>query len=503
MINSLYENFFHKHQLNGNKFLYLQNNNTISYNNFINLVQKISFFFKEKGLNPGDRVSVKLKKSHFFLAIYGACVHRGLIFIPLNDTYKDEELLYFLNDSESKLLITNKETSKNLKNKKLDKKFLIDTIEKDGSGSILNKLLKDNINEVPVKRKLDDIVAILYTSGTTGKSKGAMISQENLISNAETLKNFWHFNSKDVLIHALPIYHTHGLFVATNTILASSAKMIFHEKFDIDQLIKSFPNATVLMGVPTFYSRLLESKKLKKVLLKKMRLFISGSAPLSKEINDNFLSITGSRILERYGMTETNMITSNPYKCERKSGTVGLPLPEISVRICDRSTGKLLRENEVGEIQVKGKNVFTGYWKMPEKNLEIFTSDGFFKTEDLGRFDKDGYFEIVGRLKDLIISGGLNIYPKEIENILNMIDGIEESAVIGVPHNDFGEAVIAVITNEKNTQLGYNDISKILEKKMAKYKCPKAYIFKKSLPRNNLGKILKNKLREEYHNYFN
>ena len=502
MTNLLYKKFFQKHRFNKKNFLILKNNITITYKDYINSVEQISFFLKEKGLLPGDRVALKLKKSHYFLSIYGACIHRGLIFLPLNDSYTNEELLYFLKDSESKLLITDKETCSQLKNKKLNKTFLIETVELDGSGSISKSSLKKIPYEKPVDRNLNDITAILYTSGTTGRSKGAMITQENLLSNAQTLSEYWSFNSEDNLLHSLPIYHTHGLFVATNIILLSSARMIFLEKFELETLIDYLPYATVLMGVPTYYSRLLDSRKLTKLLVNNMRLFISGSAPLNKEINDRFFKKTGKRILERYGMTETNMICSNPYKGERISGTVGYPLPGIDVRIVDKVTGELLSSGYVGEIQVKGKNVFSGYWRMPNKTADSFTKDNYFKTDDLGVFDNNGYLEIVGRLKDLIISGGFNIYPKEIEDVINNIEGVKESAVIGVPHKDLGESVLSIIIKDDLIQIDSKKISEILKKKLAKYKCPKAYVFKISLPRNNLGKILKNKLREEYNDYF-
>ncbi len=502
MLNPLYESFFQKNHSSEKIFLLLKNDNKISYKDFICLIENISFFFKQKGLIPGDRVALKLKKSHHFLAIYGACIRNGLIFLPLNSSYTTDELTYFLNDSESKLLITDRETFLNLKNKKFHHFLFIEILEPDGSGFIKDNSTNTVNYERPVKRQLNDVAAILYTSGTTGKSKGAMITQENLISNAKTLKDYWNFTSHDNLIHSLPIYHTHGLFVATNIILLSSAKMIFLEKFDIDELINFLPIATVLMGVPTYYSRLLDSKKLTKLLVKNIRLFISGSAPLTKEINDEFFKKTGKRILERYGMTETNMISSNPYYGERISGTVGYPLPNINVRIIDSFSGKLLSKGKIGEIQVKGKNVFKGYWRMSDKTANSFTKDGFFKTEDLGFFDKNGYLEIVGRLKDLIISGGFNIYPKEIENVINSIKGIKESAVIGIPHRDLGEAVFSIIIREKESKLNSKKISDFMNKKLAKYKCPKAIIFKDSLPKNNLGKILKNKLREEYFNFF-
>jgi len=390
-----------------------------------------------------------------------------------------------------------------LKNKKLDKTFSIETVELDGSGSISNSSLKSkHYEKKPIDRNLNDIAAILYTSGTTGRSKGAMITQENLLSNAKTLREYWCFDCEDNLIHALPIYHTHGLFVATNVILLSSAKMIFLEKFELETITNNLPYATVLMGVPTYYSRLLESKKLTKLLVKNIRLFISGSAPLTKETNDRFFKATGKRILERYGMTETNMICSNPYKGYRISGKVGFPLPGIDVRIVDQVSGQLLSHGQVGEIQVKGKNVFSGYWKMPSKTADSFTKDNYFKTEDLGKFDNNGYLEIVGRLKDLIISGGFNVYPKEIEDAINSIEGVKENAVIGVPHKDLGESILSIIIKEESIQIDSKKISEILTKKLAKYKCPKGYIFVNSFPRNSLGKILKNKLREEYKNYF-
>lgn len=502
MTNPLYEEFFEKHRFSEKNFLFLKNKETISYKDYITSVERISFFFKKLGLFPGDRVALKLKKTPIFLSIYGACVHRGLIFLPLNDGYTNDELLYYLRDSESKLLITDKETSSELKSKKLDQGFIIETIEKDSFGSISKEFIKDISSEKPVSRNLNDIAAILYTSGTTGRSKGAMISQENLLSNAQTLTEYWHFNSEDNLIHALPIYHTHGLFVATNVILLSSASMFFLEKFELETIFNYFPYSTVLMGVPTFYIRLLDSKKLTKKIVKNVRLFISGSAPLTKEINDYFFDITGKRILERYGMTETNMISSNPYKGNRISGTVGYPLPGIKVRITHQDTGRLIEKGKIGEIQVKGKNVFCGYWGMPDKTANSFTVDNYFKTDDLGRFNKSGYLEIVGRLKDLIISGGFNIYPKEVEDVVNSIKGIKENAVIGVSHKDLGESVLCIIVKEHKVLIDSNLISEILRNKLAKYKCPKAFIFKNSLPKNNLGKILKNQLREEYKDYF-
>ena len=502
MINPLFETLFKKHENSEKIFISLCGGNSLTYGKYMKMVYEFSAIFKSIGLKPGDRVALKIEKSQYFLAIYGACVHRGLIFLPINDNATSKELLFFLKDSDSRLLISTKEQVFSLKKNLNSSDLFLETLETDGTGSFRALAKGTNLSIKPEFRTLQDIVALLYTSGTTGRPKAAMITHENLISNSQTLVKFWRFSSEDILIHALPIYHTHGLFVATNIILLASAKMFLLRKFDVDTVIKLFPKATTFMGVPTYYSRLLESPKLKKKLTQNMRLIVSGSAPLAKDMSDEFFYRTGKRILERYGMTETNMISSNPYFGERRAGTVGYPLPGIEIRICNPENGNSLSFGEVGEIELKGKNVFKGYWRMLKETEENFRHDGFFRTGDLGKFDQQGFLEIVGRLKDLIITGGLNVYPKEVENILDSFSGVKESAVIGLPHYDFGEVVLAVIISENGKNLDKKQLDYYLKGNLAKYKCPKAYIFLNSLPRNNLGKVLKSSLRDNYKKFF-
>ena len=353
-----------------------------------------------------------------------------------------------------------------------------------------------------VERGPDDLAAILYTSGTTGRSKGAMLSHDNLLSNSQTLGELWQFTKDDILLHALPIFHTHGLFVATNVALLSGARMRFLNAFDLDTIIEALPECTTMMGVPTFYTRLLDDDRFDEELSKGMRLFISGSAPLLAETHVEFEKRTGHRILERYGMTETNMNTSNPYDGERRAGTVGMALPGVEIRICDSETGTPVPKGEIGVIEVKGPNVFQGYWQMPEKTKEEFRGDGFFITGDLAREDEDGYIHIVGREKDLIISGGFNIYPKEIESLLDDFEGVVESAVVGVPHPDFGEGVVAIVVQQKGAGLTEDDLMSKLADQLARFKQPKKIFLQDALPRNTMGKVQKNVLREEHSGLF-
>ena len=372
------------------------------------------------------------------------------------------------------------------------------TLSADGIGTLTDALPANNNNFKAVARDENDLAAFLYTSGTTGRSKGAMLSHANLASNAQSLKDCWRFSERDVLIHALPIFHTHGLFVATNTTLCAGSSMIFMPRFNSDLILSLMKKATVLMGVPTFYVRLLESTNLSRDTVANMRLFISGSAPLLAETHKQWQALTGTAILERYGMTETNMNTSNPYDGERRAGTVGMPLPGIEVRITDQDTGKELAQGEIGSIEVRGPNVFKGYWQMPEKTKEEFREDGFFITGDVGVMDNNNYLSIVGRSKDLIISGGFNVYPKEVELILDDVEGVYESAVIGVPHPDFGEGVLAVVVLETGKNLNESLLKAILKEKIADYKQPKNIYFVDELPRNTMGKVLKNDLRNEH-----
>ncbi len=351
---------------------------------------------------------------------------------------------------------------------------------------------------VDASRSADDLAAILYTSGTTGRSKGAMLTHGNLLSNAMALRDFWHVTAQDRLIHALPIFHTHGLFVATNVTLLAGASMFLLPKFDPDEVISLMPRATLLMGVPTFYVRLLQSPRLDRQAVSNMRLFISGSAPLLAETHVGFQNRTGHAILERYGMTETNMNTSNPYDGERIAGTVGFPLPGVTVRVTDPATGAVLPAEETGMIEIKGPNVFKGYWRMPEKTAAEFTADGFFISGDLGKIDRRGYVHIVGRSKDLVISGGYNIYPKEVEGEIDQLEGVAESAVIGVPHPDFGEGVTAIVVRMPDAALDETAILGALQDRLARYKQPKRIIFAEDLPRNTMGKVQKNVLRQQY-----
>jgi malonyl-CoA/methylmalonyl-CoA synthetase len=354
----------------------------------------------------------------------------------------------------------------------------------------------DSFTTVP--RNGDDLAALLYTSGTTGRSKGAMLTQSNLLSNAQTLSEFWHFTADDVLLHALPIFHTHGLFVALNITLLAGGSLIFMPKFDTDFLIKHMYRATTMMGVPTFYTRLLDDPRFSMQVAQHMRLFISGSAPLLTETHVAFEQRTGHRILERYGMTETNMNTSNPFEGERRAGTVGFPLPGVMLKITDTATGKTLPNGDIGQIEVSGPNVFKGYWKMPEKTSEELRENGFFITGDLGQIDEDGYLKIVGRDKDLIIAGGYNIYPKEIEMLINDQQDVLESAVIGIPHSDLGESIIALIVAEKGRMPDLEQISDNIAQSLAKFKQPSKLIMVAQLPRNTMGKVQKNVLRETY-----
>ena len=341
----------------------------------------------------------------------------------------------------------------------------------------------------------------MYTSGTTGRSKGAMLTHKALASNSETLRDYWHFTKDDVLIHALPIFHTHGLFVATNISLMAGSACIFMAGFDAETIRDYMPSATALMGVPTFYVRLLETPGLAQAA-KNMRLFVSGSAPLLAETHDRWRDMTGHAILERYGMTETNMNTSNPYDGDRRAGTVGLPLPGVEVIVTDQTTGQAVPPGEIGVLEVRGDNVFAGYWQMPEKTAEELRDNGFFITGDLAQIDKDGYVTIVGRSKDLIITGGYNVYPKELELLIDDIDGVSESAVVGIPHKDFGEAVIAIVVPEKGAALSEQSVLAAIAPSLARFKQPKKIILVDALPRNTMGKVQKKELRETYAGLF-
>jgi len=451
------------------------------------------------GVEPGDRVAVQIEKSLQAVLLYLGCARAGAVFLPLNTAYTPAEVEYFLTDAEPTVFVCDPAKKEALAGAAGAARVAhVETLGADGKGTMTDRAAAMPATFADVERGPDDLAGILYTSGTTGRSKGAMISQENLASNARALVEYWRFTSDDTLIHALPIYHTHGLFVAINVMLMAGGKMIFLPKFDGDQVMSYLPRATSLMGVPTFYTRLLQHKGLTKEATAHMRLFISGSAPLLAETHREFFSRTGHMILERYGMTETNMITSNPYQGERVPGAVGFPLPGVSLRIADPETGALMPKGEIGMIEVKGPNVFKGYWRMPEKTSAEFRADGYFITGDLGMIDKRDYVHIVGRGKDLVITGGFNVYPKEIETEIDGMPGVVESAGIGVQHPDFGEGVTAVVVRAKGAAVTEKDIASALEGKLAKFKQPKKIFFVDDLPRNAMGKVQKNVLRETY-----
>ena len=458
------------------------------------------------GVKRGDRVAVQVPKSIEAAMLYLACVRVGAVFLPLNTAYTADEVDYFLSDAEPSLFICDPNKRDAFDQLVKARNIAIETLgvlTTDGksAGSFSDKSLAANETFENAECGADSLAAILYTSGTTGRSKGAMMSHDNLLSNAKSLVELWQFSSDDVLLHALPIFHTHGLFVAINVTLLVGSSMLFLPAFNNDEVIAQLPDATVMMGVPTFYTRLLGDDRFTKELVDHMRLFISGSAPLLAETHQSFERLTGQRILERYGMTETNMITSNPYDDERKAGTVGFALPRVEMQVCDPETGHKVDDGEIGSIELRGPNVFSGYWKMPEKTAEEFRADGFFITGDLGVIDEDGYLKIVGRNKDLIISGGYNIYPKEIELLLDEQEGVLESAVIGVPHPDFGEGVFGLLV-AKDKALDCDAILAAISTKVARFKQPKTLVVVDELPRNTMGKVQKNVLREQYKHAF-
>ena len=469
-------------------------NNTMSFGTLFSGALRIASVLQDHGVEPGDRVAVQIGKSLTALQLYLGCVAAGGVYLPLNTAYTDEEISYFLGDAGPKVAVCDPDREVGFRASGKDLQIL--TMAADGTGQLHDLALKSEPLKSPSERNASDLAAILYTSGTTGRPKGAMLSHEALASNSRTLADLWKFTAEDVLIHALPIFHTHGLFVATNVALISGARIDFHAGFDADAIVAAMPEATTMMGVPTFYTRLLEHPGLSDAS-RNMRLFVSGSAPLLSATHDAWRDATGHAILERYGMTETNMNTSNPYEGDRRPGTVGFPLPGVELRICDPGTGAKVPNGEVGSIEVRGPNLFSGYWQKPEKTAEDMRDDGFFITGDLGVIDADGYVSIVGRSKDLVISGGYNIYPKEVEAVIDQMAVVVESAVIGLPHPDFGEAVATVIVSS-DPSLDAEGVKKHLDGKIARFKQPKAVFVVDALPRNAMGKVQKNVLRERF-----
>ncbi|HEX7877008.1 MAG TPA: malonyl-CoA synthase [Sphingobium sp.] len=449
------------------------------------------------GVVRGDRVAVQTPKSIDMLMLYLGCLRAGAVFLPLNSAYTAGELEYFMRDAQPALFVCDV-TQIDLIRPLAAAAGVgrVETLGAQGDGSLAQQAKAC----APVCQTLDvaddELAAILYTSGTTGRSKGAMLSHGNLASNAFTLRDYWRFSAEDTLLHALPVFHTHGLFVATNVTLAAGASMIFLPGFDVEQVLDALPRSTVMMGVPTFYIRLLKEDRFTRSLVEHMRLFVSGSAPLSADIHRQFSTRVGHAILERYGMTETNMNASNPYEGERRAGTVGLPLPGVSIRIADPETGAVLPQGEIGVIEIAGPNVFQGYWKMPEKTEAEFRN-GYFISGDLGLIDDRGYVSIVGRSKDLIISGGYNIYPAEVEAAMDELAEVRESAVIGVLHPDMGEGVVAVVVPVDKDYADGDALKAQLVERLARFKQPRKIVFVDELPKNGMGKVQKNVLREQ------
>ena len=451
-----------------------------------------------------SRIAVQVDKSVEALMLYLAVLRAGHVYLPLNSAYQAAEVEYFIGNAEPAVVVCARANFGWVsKIAFLAGTKHVYTLDDDRSGTLLDRAAYQPDTHVPAVRSASDLAAILYTSGTTGRSKGAMLTHGNLLSNARVLKDYWGWKAGDVLIHALPIFHVHGLFVATHGALLNGSRMIWFNRFDARAVAARLPEATVFMGVPTLYVRLLAEPGLTREACRNMRLFISGSAPLLIETFNAFRERSGHTILERYGMSETVMLTSNPYRPEsaRRGGTVGLPLPGVGVRVHD-DQGRALPAGEIGNIEVRGPNVFSGYWRLPEKTAEEFTADGWFKTGDVGRIDGDGFVSIVGRSKDLIISGGYNVYPAEIEGTINELPGVAESAVVGVPHPDFGEAVVAVVVPRAGASVDGAAIAAQLRTRIANFKLPKRVFVVPELPRNAMGKVQKNLLREQHRALF-
>ncbi len=456
-------------------------------------------------LPEGSRIAVQVEKSVEAMMLYLATLRAGYVFLPLNTAYQSVEIEYFIGNAEPAVVVC---TGKNFGwvSKIAFKAGTrhVFTLDDDRTGSLLERASHHSDRHEVAVKAADDLAAIVYTSGTTGRSKGAMLTHGNLLSNAQVLKDYWGWVSGDVLIHALPIFHVHGLFVAIHGALLNGSKMIWFGKFDPKGVIRRMPEATVFMGVPTLYVRMLAEPGLTRDVARHMRLFISGSAPLLIETFNEWQTRTGHTILERYGMSETIMLTSNPYDAkdgERRGGTVGFPLPGVGVRVRGED-GREVPTGEIGDIQVTGPNVFKGYWRMPEKTREEFTDDGWFNTGDVGRIDERGYVTIVGRSKDLIISGGYNVYPAEVEGYINDMPGVAESALVGVPHPDFGEVGVAVVIAKPGVPLDGEAIMARLKAQLANFKIPKRCFVVKELPRNSMGKVQKNLLREQHKQLF-
>jgi|SRR5665213_3512484 len=473
----------------------------LTYEGLANLSGQIVETFLRHDLKAGDRVVARIDKSVEAIALYVACLRLGTVFVPLNTAYTAHEFGYFLRDAEPKLIVVRPEDFSSTVSLVSNRGGVrVETLGQSGDGTLLAHL--DSAGPLDLEDGFDPnlLAALLYTSGTTGKPKAARLTRGNLASNAAALVECWQFNESDVLLHALPIFHAHGLFVATNTVLASAASMLFMSKFDAEEVLELLPRASVMMGVPTYYTRLLSHSRLSRVAMMQTRLFISGSAPLSAEHHREFEERTGHSILERYGLTETLINTSNPYDGRREPGSVGTPVAGVEVRITEPQSGVVLPAPEaVGMIEVRGPSVFDGYWRNPAKTAAEFRADGYFITGDIGRIDANGYLYVVGREKDLIISGGYNVYPAEVEQEINALTGVVDNAVFGVPHPDYGEGVTAMVVRAAGEEdLDEHAVLKALKDRLASYKLPKRILFATELPQNALGKVQKHVLRDAH-----
>ncbi|MFF2373253.1 AMP-binding protein [Streptomyces xiamenensis] len=502
LLTPIHQSFAEQVERRPDKALFeLPDGRRVSYGETERTVRRIAARLLADGVTPGDRVAMQVEKSPEAIALYLATLRVGGVFLPLNTAYTGAEMEYFIQDAGPRVLVCAPEHRAGHAHR-AGPELVLETLGTAGDGTLLEGGA-DAPEPEPFTASADDPAAILYTSGTTGRSKGAVLSHGNLASNCRALLDTWQFTHEDRLIHALPIFHIHGLFVAANMTLTAGASLYYLPKFDAETIIDLLPRATVLMGVPTFYTRLLRNDRLTAASCSSVRLFVSGSAPLLASDHEAFRARTGHTILERYGMTETGMNTTNPYAGgPRKPGTVGKPLPGTEIRVVDAATGRVLPDGEVGSIEVRGPNVFTGYWRLPEKTAAEFRADGYFITGDLGRVDEDGYLCIVGRGKDLVISGGYNIYPKEIEELLDAHPGVLESAVIGVPHPDFGETVVAVVVPAPGQEPRERELLDFIGGDLARFKHPRAVRLVEALPRNVMGKVQKAELRRRYARLF-
>ncbi len=475
----------------GRVFLRVPQGRAWTYEEIDDLAARMATVIRAGGAAPGERVMVQVRKSPEAVALYLACLRTGTVYTPINPAYTDTEVEYFIDDAQPAVLVQapDRGVARN--------GIGVLTLDPTGGGSLLAAAHTAPADTDPTPGSGSDVVAMLYTSGTTGRSKGAMLTSDNLLSNARALHHIWAWQDDDVLLHLLPIFHTHGLFVALHCAMLGASEVIFCERFDPETAIQWLPQATVMMGVPTYYHRLLADPGFDRSHAAGMRLFTSGSAPLSATAHRAFTARSGHEILERYGMTETGMITSNPYYGARVPGTVGYPLPAVEVRVVGED-GAVLPPDRTGMVEVRGPNVFAGYWQMPDKTADAFTADGFFRTGDIGSMAGDGRLTLAGRSSDMIISGGLNVYPKEVELVLDETAGVRESAVVGVPHPDLGEAVVAFVVGEA----GEAALAAVCAQRLAGFKRPKAVVFVDELPRNAMGKVQKNLLRESHAGLF-